>query len=185
MTACRNALALLGILIGVLLPAPARAADAEDELKLAFAYNIARFVTWPERDDAQSGETTFRLCVLGRSSYRIANDNLSKRRIDELPIEIVELDPARGEDGKCDLAYLSAEAGEAQALIGDGLPNAVLTVSDAPGFADVGGIIELTRRNDRISMRINVPASRRAGLTISSQLLSLATLVDDESGAGG
>lgn len=185
MTACRNALALLGILIGMLLPAPARTADAEDELKLAFAYNIARFVTWPQRDDAQSSATAFRLCVLGRSSYRIANDNLSKRRIDEMPIEIIEFDPSRDAALECDLAYLSSEAGEAQSLLEDWSPGSVLTVSDAPGFADQGGIIELTRRNDRISMRINVPASRRAGLTISSQLLSLATLVDNEPGAGG
>ncbi|MEM6641185.1 MAG: YfiR family protein, partial [Pseudomonadota bacterium] len=55
----------------------------------------------------------------------------------------------------------------------------VLTVSDAPDFALDGGVIELSTRDNRVQISINVSASKRAGLEISSQLLELAKIVDD------
>ncbi|MEM1437400.1 MAG: YfiR family protein [Pseudomonadota bacterium] len=174
---------LLGVLIGMLPAGAARANSPEDALKLAFTYNIARFVTWPEHTDSGDARA-FHMCVLGQAPYRIAIDNLGNRRVDNLPIEVINLEADRAEGVHCDLAYLSADAGDLSVVVKALLPTPVLTVSDAPGFANTGGIIELTRRNDRIAMRINVAASRRAGLTISSQLLSLATVVSDELEAG-
>ncbi|MEL6951295.1 MAG: YfiR family protein [Pseudomonadota bacterium] len=182
MTSRRTAHLLLGLLIGAGLIAPAFASDVEDELKLAFTYNIARFVTWPEHTDEEQTEA-FHLCVLGKTPFRIANENLGRRRVADLPIEVIDLLGPPSKNLHCDLAYLSADAGDIGDVIELRLPETALTVSDAPGFANAGGIIELTRRNDRIAMRINVSNVRRAGLSISSQLLSLATLVGDESGA--
>ena len=50
----------------------------------------------------------------------------------------------------------------------------VLTVSDAPDFAAAGGIIGLRERTGRIRFDINQGAAKRAGLSLSSQLLRLA-----------
>ncbi|MEO1594383.1 MAG: YfiR family protein [Pseudomonadota bacterium] len=182
MSAYRATWVLLGVLLSMCFANDASANNREDELKLAFTYNIARFVTWPERAAGDQSEY-FHLCILGDTPYRIAMDNLGKRRVADLPIEVIDLARPPADGVRCDLAYLSAESGDVPGVIEALLAETVLTVSDAPGFANTGGIIELTRRNDRIAMRINVAAVRRAGLTISSQLLSLATLVGDETGA--
>ena len=182
MSAYRAAWLLVGVHAGALHAGDASANTREDELKLAFTYNIARFVTWPEHT-AKEQSAAFHLCVLGDTPYRIASANLGKRRVADLPIEVIDLRVELPDGVHCDLAYLSANAIDTSRVAETLLADSVLTVSDAPGFANTGGIIELTRRNDRIVMRINVANVRRAGLSISSQLLSLATLVDEEAGA--
>ena len=50
----------------------------------------------------------------------------------------------------------------------------VLTISDAPGFVQAGGIIGLKLRANRIRFDINQGAAHSAGLKLSSQLLKLA-----------
>ncbi len=174
----RTATALLGTLLGLLTATCAHATADEDELKLAFTYNLARFVTWPDRDDKDADD--FRLCVMGDDAYRMATDNLSNRRVGEQPISVVAIERPADATGQCDLLYLPNVVDDADAFVTSVDAEPVLTVSDAPGFAELGGIVELSRRSDRVAMRINVEASRRAGLTISSQLLSLATLVANE-----
>jgi hypothetical protein len=58
----------------------------------------------------------------------------------------------------------------------------VLTISDQPGFARQGGMIELERRPSRVGLIINRARAETAGFTLSSKLLRLATIV---STAGG
>jgi hypothetical protein len=55
-----------------------------------------------------------------------------------------------------------------------------LTVGDAEGFAQHGGMINFTRRGARLGFAINRGAVSRAGLSLSSQLLKLAELVPDD-----
>ncbi len=54
----------------------------------------------------------------------------------------------------------------------------ILTIGDAPGFAELGGIINLIQIGDQLRFEINTAAAARCGLTISSQLLKLARLVN-------
>jgi hypothetical protein len=54
---------------------------------------------------------------------------------------------------------------------------AVLTISDAQGFVDQGGVIELVESGDRFEFDINLGAAQRAGLRLSSQLLKLGRRV--------
>lgn len=184
MTTRHAILALLAALAAPFVAPPTHAATGEDALKLAFTYNIARFVTWPARDTGEA--SAFRLCVMGRDAYRIASENLGSRRVGALPISVVAVERPADAAGHCDLLYLAGLVdGGADAFVGEVDADPVLTVSDTPGFAELGGIVELTRRSDRVAMRINVAASRRAGLTISSQLLSLATLVANEAEGEG
>jgi hypothetical protein len=53
----------------------------------------------------------------------------------------------------------------------------VLTVGDSEEFAQSGGIIGLKLRAGRVRFDINLAAARKAGLSLSSQLLKLADTV--------
>ena len=55
----------------------------------------------------------------------------------------------------------------------------VLTVSDGKGFAQAGGIIELYVEGGRMRFAINVDATARSGLRLSSRLLGLAKVIRD------
>ena len=56
----------------------------------------------------------------------------------------------------------------------------VLTVSDAEGFAERGGMIRFVTDRNRIRLRINLEAARTADLTLSSKLLRPAQIVGTE-----
>jgi hypothetical protein len=51
----------------------------------------------------------------------------------------------------------------------------VLTVGDSEGFARQGGVIGFTMQGENVRFEINKAAARRAGLNISSELLSRAS----------
>ena len=53
----------------------------------------------------------------------------------------------------------------------------VLTVSDAPRFSQREGMIEFVKDGERIRFEVNLVAAERAGLTLSSDLLKVATYV--------
>jgi len=55
--------------------------------------------------------------------------------------------------------------------------SSVLTVADTAGFVDEGGMIQFLNENDRIRFAINLDATTRARLKLSSKLLSLAKVV--------
>jgi len=56
----------------------------------------------------------------------------------------------------------------------------ILTVSEAPGFASRGGIINFYLEGNKVRFEINPAAARRDGLKISSQLLNLGKIVEPE-----
>jgi hypothetical protein len=62
------------------------------------------------------------------------------------------------------------------ALIVDG-DSIALKVSDQPGFAQQGGMVELKRRGARMGLVVNLGALESAGLRASSKLLQLSEVV--------
>ncbi len=60
----------------------------------------------------------------------------------------------------------------------------VLTVGDASSFTRQGGMVGLITVGDHIDIEINLDASQRAKLKISSRLLNLAKVVRSRPEAG-
>jgi hypothetical protein len=63
-------------------------------------------------------------------------------------------------------------------------PDRILTVGDVPGFCESGGAVNLDVVESRVKLEINVDATARSGLQVSSKLLSLARIVHDSASAG-
>jgi hypothetical protein len=81
----------------------------------------------------------------------------------------------------CRLLYVSGVDSTTTARLLDGVgTRPVLTISDDESFAASGGIAELFVENGRMRFAINVMAARRAGITLSAKILSLAKLVKDD-----
>ena len=166
------------VCLGFVLALPGySAAVPEHELKLALTYKLAKFVSWPlEREQA----ATFRLCILGEDPFGPALDDLKSLRVKERVIAVEQIAIIDENSARCDLVFVSrSEAERITELLAelDGKP--VLTISDLPRFAERGGIVELQNRDNRVGFEINVAAYKRAGLVVSSQLLQLATLIDE------
>jgi len=80
---------------------------------------------------------------------------------------------APGQVSGCDVVY--GQGPEAVRQSSDHM----LWVSDQPGFAIDGGMVELKRRGARMGLVVNVAALESAGLKASSKLLQLAELVEE------
>jgi hypothetical protein len=178
----------VGLLACVALVATAvghAATVPEHELKLALTYKVAKFVSWP---GVLENPRNFALCVLGENPFEDALDGIGGLTVKDRAIDVhqaaslAELTPAGG----CDLVFVArSEEQRLDGILATLADQPVLTVSDTPGFAARGGIVELEARGSRIGFTINVAAYRRAGLTISSQLLELATLLETTSEVSG
>jgi hypothetical protein len=54
----------------------------------------------------------------------------------------------------------------------------VVTVSDIPGFAKAGGMVELTVSGEHVGVMLNRRAAQKQGLEFNAQLLRLARVVE-------
>jgi hypothetical protein len=175
--AARLAAALLALAAAPAAPAQPRVA-AEAELKAAFVYRIALFVEWPAEP---SGSTTpFQVCVLGPDAgWSAAFASIEGKKVQGRPVLAARLlaraDEARG----CQVVVLAdGDAKRAAAL-----PASVLTVGDADGFAQAGGMVGFVREGTQLRFDINREAAARAQLRMPAELLKAARAVVDGAGA--
>lgn len=173
----RRALLLL-LACGLCAPAFSDAVRDED-VKLALIYKIARFVTWPS--GSAEADTPFRLCLAERSIFDLAKNRFAGRRIRERDIEVqLVTDADENPAGQCDVLYMTRVKQErAREFLKRTSGQPVLTISDEPNFAESGGMVGLSTRGGKVKISINVGAYESADLVVSSQLLELAELVND------
>ena len=163
-------LALL-LLLGFRLAAQSA---GEYEVKAAFLYKFASFAEWP---DALSNGP---LCigVLGQDPFGPALDEVVKgKSYQGRSFEIRRFKPGQ-ESHKCQILFISALEPKKLREVLDRLQGAAdLTVGDVPGFCESGGMVNLGLAGNKVQLEINVEAAEKAGLHLSSRLLSLAKIV--------
>lgn len=155
----------------------------ENQVKAAFLYNFAKFVQWPQSALPDS-DSTFAFGVIGNGAIAEA---LRQQTADKIVQDrkIVVTGSNRIEDLKsCQIVFigLSKEA-ECTAALQSLNKTATLTVGDADGFVKDGGMIQFFIEDNRVRFRIKPSNIDRAGLEVSSKLLDVGIVVDDEGGA--
>ena len=158
---------------------PARAAPSEYELKAAFIYQIARFIEWPSPPGALA-RAPLRLCVLGGNPFGLALENIRGKPVNERSMEVSLLD-MNADTRQCNLLFIAAPAERhLERIVALSRGSGMLTIGDTEGFAQRGAIVNFFLENGKIRFEINLEASRHAELKISSQLLKLARIVQEE-----
>lgn len=162
---------------------PALEKPSEYDVKAAYLINFARFVRFAPGYEPRG---TFDICVLGRDPMGRSLDQIaSGESIDKRPVRVMRIaDPTAGR--QCSVLFVSlfeqSDLREDMAI----LANAdVLTVSDAPGFIDRGGMIQFVMDGDHVRFEVNLDAVNRTHLTLSSELLRVAASVKGNPPAGG
>ncbi len=150
---------------------------SEYDVKAAYLLNFGKFVRFSS-SASQAQQSTFDICILGEDPMVASLDAITvNERINERPVRVVRLkEPgvARG----CAIEYISAS--EAAHLerdlnqIGDG---DVLTVSDAPRFLALGGMVQFVPVANHVRFAINLTAVKRTHLVVSSELLRVAVSI--------
>ncbi len=148
----------------------------EYQLKSAFLFNFIQFVEWPSTSFTADTEP-FVIGVLGENPFQSFLEELvSGEKVNGRPVTVRYFKNA-GEVKTCHILFINqAEIKKMGRLAEDSKTNSILTVSDAPGFLDYGGMIRLFIKDNKIKMQINPEASKAAGLVVSSKLLRLAEI---------
>ena len=169
----------VGAAIAILLLTPMIAAAqdvTEPALKAAFIYNFAKFTEWPA-DVMAAGEPLV-LCVVGDAAIGEALERAVKGRTllgrgMGVFQSVADVRPREA----CHVLYLSGvTASQAAKLLAGLRDTPVLTISDAEGFTEVGGIAQFFFEHGQLRFNVHLESAKRARLRISSRLLALATI---------
>jgi hypothetical protein len=173
---------VLAVGAGKLTARAATAAPDLNEAKANMLWNIAKFVEWPALPEDKTTPLVF--TILGEDD--LAADLaglLSSRTVNGRPVFVRFA--RRPQDAKgSQILYLAAsESGQMGSVLAAIDTSAVLTVSDAPGFAAHGGMVGFATEGTRVRFEVNLNQAEKNGLKLSAKLLSLARLVSDAPGS--
>ncbi|MDP9052919.1 MAG: YfiR family protein [Acidobacteriota bacterium] len=164
----------IGLLSLLPLTASATGADQlEYQVKAAFLLNFTRFVEWPPES---AGASAASICISGADPFggvidqMVAGETLQGRRLEVLRVH-------RPFPASCRVLFINGPEKNVSGLLEPPEPG-VLTVSEEAGFLREGGIIQFVVEKHRVRFDINQSAAAKAGLKISSKLLSIARSVE-------
>ena len=154
------------------------------DVKAAYLYNFGHFVEWPA-NVASAQNDSFTVCVLGQDPFgqvldgALAGETIAGKRVAAKRISNLQ------ESANCQILFLtSGEEARLNTIIKALNKQAVLTVSDMPQFSQRGGMIQFVLEGKRVRFEVNLAAVQHAGLTLSSELLKVATTVRRNSSSG-
>lgn len=145
--------------------------STEQQIKISFIYNFAKFVNWP---NIASATAPLVICVIGSQPLARNIVLLQNKKVNERPIKVHFLSQDKIV-GECDILFISESETpslEKNLLPLTGLP--ILTISTIPDFVQAGGMIGLKVSDNRVRFDVNLVAAQKAGLSVNSQLSNLA-----------
>ena len=149
------------------------AAIPELDMKSAYLYNFAQFADWPPSD-----RHTFNICTLDKVSDSLSPEVLSNKTVHGKPIKLAQFSKLI-DKSECQIVYLNSADTAYVAKIAEELSaQQVLTVGDAVNGNDFA-IINLFVKNNRLVFDLDLTRARKAKVTLSSKLITLAQQVRD------
>lgn len=165
---------------------------AEADVEAAYLVNFLRYTQWPERSFATAA-SPYVISVIGPQAVadRVREVAFAAGRIGGRSIEVHSIPFQRGSveaplQSERDRQLLAKIRGshlvffhsDASPLhpqaLADLWGQPVLTVSNAPGFTDAGGMLGLFRSSGHIVFEANPGSIRNSGLLVSAKVLKLA-----------
>lgn len=152
------------------------AQSREYNVKAAYIYNFARYVTWPEVDS----EPDFVIGVMGGNPFGNALHKIAvKKTVRGKRIRIREF-RSLADYVDCDILF-AAQTLDSSALAAitrqtDNRP--VLVVAESKGFCESGGTVNFSRTAEgTVGIEINIDALQRRNLRVDAKLLKLARII--------
>lgn len=168
-------LALGALMAGSMRPASGQV--DEYQVKAAFLYNFAKFVKWPAQTFTNPNDP-MTICVIGDPALSHVVESLVAGKDVEGRRFVVKAIAEVRQIGTCQILFVSgSEQPRVPSILAGCKTRSVLTVGDAEGFAQQGGVINFKMEDGKVHFEININAANEQRLQISSKLLSLARIV--------
>lgn len=178
----RAILLLAALLLTAFNPPGVRLVDAaqsptEFQVKAAYLFNFLKFVEWPD----DPGADPHGKWIIGFVGDTPVSDEL-ERLVEGKSVLGRDLQVRKFQPGDnlsaCNILFI----GESQkkrlpAILAALRGSSVLTVADMENFISAGGMVAFVVEDSRVKVAIDVAATGRARLRVSSKLLALAHIV--------
>jgi hypothetical protein len=161
----------------------------EQKIKAGLVYNLIKYTEWPNsisvsnRDlKTQDNHTaiTLKICLFGEDAFDGYLSPLQGRTAQQATIAIIHIKEVQ-QTQECNVVVLHRDQEHQLSLLIQFLQGKnILTISDISQFAEHGGMVELTRKDEKIALRINKKSLENAKLGIDARMLKLATIVTSQ-----
>lgn len=157
-----------------------REISREHQIKAVFLFNFTQFVEWPEAA-FPTPDGPFVIGIIGRDPFgTYLDETVQGEKLGDHPL-VVKRIQSPDEAVNCHILFVNAsDKADVKLILEKVKDKPVLTVGDVPNFATQGGMIAFLKEDNKIRIRINLEATKKANVTISSKLLNLADIVETQ-----
>lgn len=162
--------------IGMVIPQkidPSR----EYQVKAVFLFNFTQFVEWPDTVFHEP-QAPLVIGILGEDPFgTYLDETVLGEEINNHPL-VIQRYRSIEEIKMCHILFISqTETDHLEDIFTSLEGRSILTVGEVADFTKQGGMIQFVTERKKIQLQINVEATRKVDLTISSKLLRLAEIV--------
>ena len=156
----------------------------EAQVKAAFVYNFIKFVNWPADVVQRSGDSIV-VAVIGDGSVADAAERLlAGKQVGDRRVVVRRSKADQPLTGVQAIFVTESDAKKVHRVLDGATGRPILSIGDANGFAESGGIIGLVIEDRKVRFEIDQDAADSAGLKISSKLLALSRVVHSKAKSG-
>lgn len=151
----------------------------EYQVKALFLYNFANFVEWP-RDAFKDQASSLKLCLYGAVPFGEFLDIVNGVKVRDRNLEVIRTTEYKKIESGCHILFVGIEHHEDLDQFFKQLNHLfVLSIGNTDDFARKGGVVNILRTTDQAQFEINLSKAIENGLLISSDLLSLARIINE------
>ena len=167
------------IVLMFILPAISSYAQvSEYEYKAAFIERFTRFVEWPAEIENNNFDSIFKITIFGENPFGTALDELFAEVTIKRQSVKINYTENIDEIAKANLVFISSsERKKIKQILSFIDKEPILIIGDTKRFCEMGTHINMYIDGNYIKYEINKEAIEKAGLTISSLLLTSAKIV--------
>ncbi|PIR37481.1 MAG: hypothetical protein COV35_10345 [Alphaproteobacteria bacterium CG11_big_fil_rev_8_21_14_0_20_39_49] len=144
----------------------------ESRVKALWVHTLISYIKWDSEHEKQDKT----ICTRGLDrTYHFLKEIQAEKKTSYNFIET----GSNSDLNQCNLLYIAAsERNNLSSILNNAESKNIVTVSDLKGFAEDGGIIELSHKDGTVKIKVNVKAAKKAKVIINSDLLAVSTIID-------
>jgi len=152
----------------------------EFSVKAAFMVKMALFIDWPKQSNVLDTSKKFVICIKKSEKYYQKLTLWSQTgQIKKKPVIIRRIDDHLSNLTPCNILYLTNPENLNHYLT-HAQNNNTLTISDLPGNAQLGVLVNFIKVNNKFRFEINYGEAKKQGFSINPRLLKVAKIVQSK-----
>ena len=163
------------IIVFLLLALFLHAAESEDKLKAVITGKVAKYIQFSETD-----EKTFVITTYKTPYANLFDQAYDGKKIHSKTVVVKHID-SLDDLGDTDILYLSeADAQTLEEVFEKTKGKKILTISDARGFAERGGMVQYFSHQQKIKIKVNLDRLEENDLKAKASFLNIVEVLKEE-----